>query len=52
MAGDRMPDIAARLTERGVRVVAGSPEAFRGKLGAELEKWRKVVRDAGISLDD
>jgi len=49
----RMPDLQDKLTERGVKVSGGgSPEAYRLKLAAELQKWRRVVADAGVTLTD
>jgi len=32
-------------------VSGSSSEQFRKKLVAELEKWRRVAKDANISLD-
>ena len=48
----RMPEVSAKLTDRGVKVVAGTPEEYRQKLAAEGEKWRRVVKDAGVSLSE
>lgn len=44
-------DIQARFVEAGFIPDAGSPAAFRQYIGAELEKWRKVANDIGISVD-
>jgi tripartite-type tricarboxylate transporter receptor subunit TctC len=46
-----MPDVVAKLTERGVTIAPGTPEAFRAKLGVEVEKWSAVARQSGIALD-
>lgn len=45
------PAIAARLTEAGLTPDAGTAQAFRQYIGAELEKWRKVANDIGISVE-
>jgi tripartite-type tricarboxylate transporter receptor subunit TctC len=37
-----------RLLAQGVEAVGSSPQAFAGFLGMEIEKWARVVRDAGI----
>ncbi len=47
----RKPDIENKLTERGVGVVLSSPDDFRRKLVAELDKWRKAAKLSGIALD-
>jgi tripartite-type tricarboxylate transporter receptor subunit TctC len=47
----RMPDVEARLLERGVLVSPGSPEDFRKRLGAEVDKWRQVAHRSGLQLD-
>jgi len=44
------PDIAARLNEAGLTPDAGTPQAFREYIGNELQKWRKVATDIGISV--
>jgi tripartite-type tricarboxylate transporter receptor subunit TctC len=45
----RGPDIAPRLTADGLDVVAGSPEELAAYLRANIEKWAKVVKAAGIA---
>lgn len=43
-------DVAAALVDRGVRTAGGTPEDFRQKLSQDLQRWRRVVRDASIEL--
>ncbi len=43
-------DIAAALVDRGVRTAGGTPDDFRQKLSQELQRWRRVVRDANSEL--
>ncbi|MCD0503783.1 Bug family tripartite tricarboxylate transporter substrate binding protein [Bordetella petrii] len=45
------PQIKARLAEAGLSTDAGTPQAFAQYIGAELEKWRKVATDIGISVE-
>lgn len=45
------PDIHAKLTERGITVTTGTPEAFRARLAQEVNKWSAVARQSGIALD-
>ena len=47
----RQPDVDAKLTSRGVLVTASDSDAFRKKLAGEFDKWRRVAKDANVSLD-
>ncbi|MGA0025254.1 MAG: tripartite tricarboxylate transporter substrate binding protein [Burkholderiales bacterium] len=44
-----MPDIRERLSRLGSVPVANSPEEARKFIRAEIEKWKKVVKAAGIT---
>jgi tripartite-type tricarboxylate transporter receptor subunit TctC len=43
-------DIANAFVDRGVRTAGGTPDEFRHRLAQESQRWRRVVRDAGIEL--
>ena len=45
------PEIKERFAKQGVEVVAGTPEHFAGFLRSEVDRWAKVVKDAGIKAD-
>jgi tripartite-type tricarboxylate transporter receptor subunit TctC len=47
----RLPETEKALSELGMEVVAGSPEAFAETVGTELVKWSKVVKDSGARPD-
>ncbi|WP_285412668.1 tripartite tricarboxylate transporter substrate binding protein [Variovorax sp. efr-133-TYG-130] len=47
----RTPEMESRLGARGVAVTAAAGPQFRAKLQAELDKWRRVAREANVSLD-
>lgn len=47
----RTPDIEARLAARGVAVTAADGPQYRAKLQSDLDKWRRVAREANVSLD-
>ena len=48
VAAIRHPDVAKRLAGDGSEAVGSTPDAFRSHIGAEREKWAKVIRDRGI----
>ena len=41
-------DVNAKLTGAGIQVQGGTPEAFAAVIQSEIDKWGKVVKDAGI----
>lgn len=43
------PRVAERLSGQGLTIVGGPPERLGEKTRSELEIWRKVVREAGIT---
>ncbi len=42
------PEVRERLAAQGLDAVANSPEQFAAYLSAEVAKWAKVVRQAGV----
>jgi tripartite-type tricarboxylate transporter receptor subunit TctC len=46
----RQPDVVTRFQALNIVSRANTPDEFRTFVGAETEKWGKVVRDAGIKL--
>ena len=46
-----MPDIQKRMQELGFTPEGGSPEEFGAFVKADLDRWRKVVRDTGVKVD-
>lgn len=47
----KSPAVARRLKELGAIPVGGPPERLAQMQGGELEKWRRVVRAAGVKPD-
>jgi tripartite-type tricarboxylate transporter receptor subunit TctC len=45
------PALKARLAQDGIETVGSTPKDFNLSLQAEIEKWHKVVDDAGIKLE-
>ena len=46
-----MSEVRERLRDLGYEPVASTPEQFAGYIRAELDKWTKVIRAAGIKLE-
>jgi len=42
------PELKARFNNDGAEVIAGTPEAFGAHIASELQKWAKVIKEAGI----
>ena len=46
----QQPDIRKRLVDQGNEVKPTTPEEFTRKVGTEIEKWRKIVRERNIEV--
>jgi tripartite-type tricarboxylate transporter receptor subunit TctC len=44
----KMEDVRARLIAAGIEIQGGSPEQFGNVIKAEIEKWGRIVKEAGI----
>jgi len=47
----RAPDQAKIFEQRGLDVIASSPEEFSAHLKKELEKWGRVIKERGMKAD-
>ena len=45
------PNVKARLADLGGMLIPGSPADFGKLVAAETEKWAKVIKDGGVSLE-
>ena len=45
------PDVKERLATLGAEGVGNTPEQFRGFLKAEIVKWARVVKEAGLKVE-
>jgi len=43
--------LATRITELGNQAVGSTPDEFEAFVAADMQKWAKVIRDAGIPLE-
>jgi tripartite-type tricarboxylate transporter receptor subunit TctC len=46
-----LPDVRQQLEPRGVVLVLGTPEQLGSHVVADTERWKKVIREAGIKLE-
>ncbi len=46
-----LPDVREKLTQLGLDVAPGSPDALAGLIQTETSKWAKVVKESGAKLD-
>ena len=44
----KLPDVAQRFQLEGAEAVGSTPQEFAAFLKTEMQKWSKVIRDAGI----
>jgi tripartite-type tricarboxylate transporter receptor subunit TctC len=47
-----LPDIRGRLSKQGAEPVGSTPEQFDAFVKAQIAKWAKVIKDAGIPRVD
>ncbi len=47
----KTPDVQARLADMGVEVAGGPPEQLGDFRKAEIAKWAKVVKPAGVKVE-
>jgi len=45
------PAVKEKLAVQGAELVGDSPEHFHDFLATEIEKWAKVIKDAGVATD-
>jgi len=47
----KRPDIAKRMQELGLTTIGDQPDEFAEFIKADIEKWRKIVRQKGLTAD-
>jgi tripartite-type tricarboxylate transporter receptor subunit TctC len=45
------PEIKSKMVQFGFEPVGSSPEEFRKRIGMEIPKWAKIIKDANIKAD-
>jgi tripartite-type tricarboxylate transporter receptor subunit TctC len=46
-----LPDVVERLTSAGVEIQTSTPKAWGDFVRSEIEKWAKVVKQAGVKVE-
>ncbi len=46
-----LPDVRQKLATDGAKPIGGSPEVFQKHLVAEIAKWARVIKAAGIRVE-
>lgn len=44
-------EVRRRLADEGAELVGGSPERLRDHVRSEIDKWARVVKEAGVKVD-
>jgi tripartite-type tricarboxylate transporter receptor subunit TctC len=47
----RDPVVKEKLANQGAALIGDSPEHFHDFIGIEIEKWAKVIKDAGVAIE-
>jgi tripartite-type tricarboxylate transporter receptor subunit TctC len=47
----RDPAVKEKLAAQGATLIGDTPEQFRSFIDAEISKWTKVIKDAGIAAE-
>ncbi|OZI49084.1 Bug family tripartite tricarboxylate transporter substrate binding protein [Bordetella genomosp. 5] len=47
----KQPDVRAKLEAAGIEVQGGTPDDYKALIASDLQKWGKVVKEAGITAD-
>jgi len=45
------PDQAKRFADRGLDVIASTPEEFAAHVQSEYKKWGKVIKERGMKAE-
>jgi tripartite-type tricarboxylate transporter receptor subunit TctC len=50
--GLKQPEVAARLAADGSIPVGSSPEQFSAHIKSEIAKWKRLVKEANLRLEN
>lgn len=46
------PEVVSRIESQGSFIVASSPDTFHQKLITERTRWKKIISDKGIKMEE
>lgn len=46
----KSPDVTAKMDQLGLEIICNTPEEFTRQIKFEIDKWGKVIHDAGIKV--
>jgi tripartite-type tricarboxylate transporter receptor subunit TctC len=46
----KSPDVTAKMDQLGLEIICNTPEEFTRQIKFEIDKWAKVIHDAGIKV--
>jgi len=46
------PQVKQKLADQGLTVAGDTPEQFRAFIDSETTKWAKVMKDAGVKIEN
>ena len=47
----KLPDVNERISGLGAQIVGSSPQEYATFIASEIQKWRKVIQDAGVKAE-
>ena len=47
----RKPEVNEMLFESGIAALGSTPEDFAARVKADIDRWRKVIKDTGIRVE-
>lgn len=47
----KRPEVAAPMFEAGIAALGSTPEDFGARVRADIERWRKIIKDTGIKIE-
>lgn len=51
IAAMRDAAVSKKFLDQGLEIVTSTPREFGGHINAEIMKWSKVIREAGMTVD-
>ena len=46
-----LPEVRSRISDMGFNIIMNTPQEFAVQIRGEVDRWGKVVKDAGIKVE-